>query len=116
MYIQGYKGEESSNQLLNYKKFDTSLEKLEMNNSNSLMRMNGRDWMMMMMEGNLMNPSPPPLIEAAYTSNINIINNNNNRPLKTLELFPLTATNLKEETTSAMSKTLHACSSQIFNN
>lgn len=61
-------------------------EKLEKNNS--LMRMYGRDWMMMMG----MNLSPPLLEEAA---SYNIIN----RPLKTLELFPVTSTNVKEETT-----------------
>ncbi|KAJ9185018.1 hypothetical protein P3X46_004696 [Hevea brasiliensis] len=50
---------------------------------NSLMRMYGQDWMMMMME-----VGPPSPCSSSSS---------NTRPLETLELFPITATNLKEE-------------------
>lgn len=47
----------------------------------AMMRMYGQDWMMMMME-----VGPPSSCSSSNT-----------RPLETLELFPITATNLKEE-------------------
>ena len=69
-----------------------SVVEVETDNKKALMgKMYGRDWMMMMVD--LVYPPPP--------------NNNNNNsspccaahrtPLKTLELFPITATNLKED-------------------
>ncbi|KAF3453182.1 hypothetical protein FNV43_RR04388 [Rhamnella rubrinervis] len=86
--------EEASSQLINYTwKIDQLQERLEM--EKTMMRMYGRDnWMMMVDVG----PPPSPYCSSSTGTT--------GRPLKTLELFPITATNLKEECTATSSKHL----------
>ncbi|PON84169.1 Homeodomain transcription factor [Trema orientale] len=68
-------------------------------NESPMMRMYDRDWMM------IMDQVGPPHSPARCS-----------KPLKTLELFPITATNLKEECTSRSSNMLHLpCSSPATN-
>lgn len=49
---------------------------------NGMMRNNGMDWMLM--------------TDEEGSSNNNIVHCNNNRPLKTLQLFPVTTTGFKD--------------------
>ncbi|PQM32632.1 WUSCHEL-related homeobox 3 [Prunus yedoensis var. nudiflora] len=63
----------------------------------SVMSMYGRDWMMMMMED--VGPPSPCCSTSTRTTTAR-------QPLKTLQLFPITATNLKEESSPSSSNPL----------
>ncbi|CAB4282581.1 unnamed protein product [Prunus armeniaca] len=63
----------------------------------SVMSMYGRDWMMMMMED--VGPPSPCCSTSTRTTTTR-------QPLKTLQLFPITATNLKEESSPSSSNPL----------
>ncbi|KAL5581135.1 hypothetical protein UlMin_013577 [Ulmus minor] len=86
----------SNHQLMNYSSWKVGnirdSKKLEMEKP-KMMRIYDRDWLMMMDMG--------PLNSPCCNNNYN-----NNRPLKTLQLFPITATNLKEEFTTTASTNL----------
>ncbi|KAK3206138.1 hypothetical protein Dsin_020184 [Dipteronia sinensis] len=94
--LQGGGGhEDASAQMMKYtwkvEKPSENVAEVETDNKKALMgKMYGRDWMMMVVD--LVSPPPPnnnssPCCAAAA----------HRPPLKTLELFPITATNLKED-------------------
>lgn len=97
---QGGKSENAPQQMMNHTwKMNIGESRLEM--GKSLMGMYGRDWIMMMDTAAAPPPSPSCCSRA---------------PLKTLELFPITATNLKEECNSNSSSNRHLSCNTAINN
>ncbi|TQD84780.1 hypothetical protein C1H46_029706 [Malus baccata] len=65
-----------------------------------VMSMYGREWMMMMM---MMDVRPPSPCCTSSSSSTTTTTTTSTPPLKTLQLFPITATDLKEESTASHS-------------
>ncbi|XVF05605.1 hypothetical protein REPUB_Repub05bG0187200 [Reevesia pubescens] len=87
----------AAKQVMNYTwKFDIT-ERVDMNKA--MMKMYGSDWLMMV---DLRHPLSSPCFPSTTTSS--------GPPLKTLELFPVTASNLKEECSSNSSNPLSCIS------